>query len=141
MSKTKLSFALRCETAAHFHFRCAYCQSQEAVLGMRFTVDHIIPEILGGASDPQNLCLACWDCNLTKGSRIAALEPQTQSLVPLFHPRKERWEEHFEWHYEGLIVTERTTTGRVTINALELNRDVLVEARTRWMEVGWHPPS
>ena len=108
---------------------------------MRFTVDHIIPEVLGGESEPENLCLACWDCNLAKGARIAAVDPDTQALVPLFHPRRDRWLEHFRWIDEGKIIEGKTPVGRTTVNAVELNRSVVVEARQRWVEVGWHPPS
>ena len=108
---------------------------------MRFTVDHIIPEVLGGKSKPENLCLACWDCNLAKGTRIAAVDPDTQALVPLFHPRRDGWLEHFWWTDEGKIIEGKTPVGRATVNAVELNRSVVVEARQRWVEVGWHPPS
>ena len=110
-------------------------------MGTRFTVDHILPEVLGGTNDPENLCLACWDCNLAKGVRVAALDPATQTLVPLFHPRKDVWLEHFEWVEKGQRVQGKTAVGRGTTAALELNRRVLVEARRRWTEVGWHPPN
>lgn len=141
MSKTKLPFALRREVAAQFNFRCAYCQSQEAVLGMRFTVDHIIPEVFGGGSEMTNLCLACWDCNLAKGQRVAAPDPLTKRLTPLYHPRQQAWQEHFEWENEGLRLVGKTAWGRATIDALTLNREVLLQARRLWIEVGWHPPN
>ena len=140
MSKTKLPLEVRRKVAAHFQFRCAYCQTQEAVAGMRFTVDHIFPEILGGSSEPDNLCLACWDCNLSKGARIAAMDTETHELVPLFQPRKQAWVEHFQWQDGGTVISGRTAIGRATVAALELNRSVLVRARQRWVEVGWHPP-
>lgn len=108
---------------------------------MRFTVDHILPEILGGNSEPDNLCLACWDCNLAKGARIAAIDPDTHELVPLFQPRKQAWLEHFQWQGGGTVVSGRTAIGRATVAALALNRGVLVRARQRWVEVGWHPPT
>lgn len=136
---SRLSLVVRREVAAQFQFRCAYCRSQEAVLGMRFTVDHIVPEVLGGSDDPGNLCLACWECNLTKGTRVAANDPHTHDLVALYHPRRERWRDHFAWQ-EGILIEGRTATGRATIGALELNRAVLIYARRRWVEVGWHPP-
>lgn len=43
--------------------RCAYCGIK---LDARFHVDHIIPVSRGGSNDPENLCLACRDCNLSK---------------------------------------------------------------------------
>lgn len=108
---------------------------------MRFTVDHIVPEMLGGSDDPSNLCLACWDCNLAKGAQIAATDPNARTLVTLYHPRRERWQDHFTWRDAGVLIGGRTATGRATVVALELNRAVLVEARRRWVEVGWHPPA
>ena len=126
--------------AAHFGYRCAYCQTQEAVSGMRFTVDHIIPEVFGGSSEVTNLCLACWDCNLTKGQRVAAADPLTKQLVPLYHPRQQAWREHFEWADAGLHILGKAASGRATVEALILNREVLMRARRLWVEVGWHPP-
>ena len=108
---------------------------------MCFTVDHIVPEVLGGGDDPNNLCLACWDCNLTKGTRVAATDPHTNGLVTLYYPRREKWYDHFAWRDRGILIAGRTVTGRVTVAALELNRTVLLDARQRWVEVGWHPPA
>lgn len=107
---------------------------------MRFTVDHIIPEVLGGGSDPANLCLACWDCNLAKGQRVAATDPVSAQLVLLFHPRQQVWRDHFEWVETGLNIAGKTANGRATVDALGLNREALVQARRLWIEVGWHPP-
>lgn len=107
---------------------------------MQFTVDHIVPSSLSGGNNPDNLCLACWDCNLTKGSRTTATDPDTRNVVSLFHPRAERWQDHLGWSDAGTVIGGRTATGRATVDALELNRTVLVEARRRWVAVGWHPP-
>ena len=107
---------------------------------MHFTVDHIVPEVFGGGSDLQNLCLACWDCNLAKGGRVAATDALTNQLTPLYHPRKQAWQKHFGWEDEGLYIVGRTASGRATVEALTLNREVLVQARQFWTEVGWHPP-
>lgn len=110
-------------------------------MGMRFTVDHIVPQALGGGDEPSNLCLACWDCNLAKGARIAAVDPHTNALVVLYHPHKERWVDHFVWREGGVLIEGRTATGRATASALELNRPALLTARQRWAFVGWHPPN
>ena len=34
----------------------------------------------------------------------------------------------------------RTDIGRVTIIGLNMNNAVIVSARRRWVQVGWHPP-
>jgi hypothetical protein len=33
-----------------------------------------------------------------------------------------------------------TAIGRATIIALNTNNEVIVDARRRWVGVGWHPP-
>jgi hypothetical protein len=107
---------------------------------MRFTVDHIIPESLGGETVAENLCLACWDCNLLKQNRIMGTDPRTDEAAPLYHPWQQKWNEHFRWETEGLFLVGLTPTGRATVNTLRLNRSLLLRARERWIAAGWHPP-
>lgn len=140
MSLTAISPQFRHEIAEKSKNRCAYCLSQQDISGIKFTIDHIIPESLGGETATDNLCLACWDCNLTKQNRISAVDPETDEHVPLFHPNQQEWSEHFHWEANGLIVMGLTSTGRATIASLRLNRPILLRARERWIKVGWHPP-
>lgn len=107
---------------------------------MRLTVDHVIPEALGGTTTVDNLCLACWDCNLAKQNRIAAADPESGEVIPFFHPNKQEWNDHFAWQQGGALIVGLTASGRATVNALALNRLVLVQARKRWIKAGWHPP-
>ena len=136
-----ISPALRRQVAERDAFSCAYCRSQEAVIGSSLTVDHVIPEVLGGSSELSNLCLACWSCNLSKGQRVAATDPETGDMVALFHPTKQIWNDHFTWQAEGSLLQGLSACGRATVNALKLNRLLLVQARKRWVQVGWHPPA
>lgn len=140
MSRSSISPILRRQVAESSRHRCVYCLSQQDVIGGRLTVDHIIPESLGGTTTPENLCLACWDCNLTKQNRIAVIDPQNGEMVPLFHPNQQEWSIHFAWRAEGELMVGLTATGRATISALNLNRPLLVQARRRWIKAGWHPP-
>lgn len=140
MSRTFIPVSLRRRVSKEFRFRCCYCQTQENIVGMRFTIDHIIPEVLGGTTTIDNLCLACWDCNLLKQQRIAAIDPITEIMVTLFHPYQQRWHDHFVWQESGAMIVGLTPTGRATIAALQLNRLLLVQARRRWITAGWHPP-
>lgn len=32
-------------------------------------IDHVVPKSRGGSDKPENLVLACWDCNTAKGAR------------------------------------------------------------------------
>lgn len=140
MSKTYIPLALRQQVRDHFSFRCAYCLSPEWIIGIPFTIDHIIPESLGGETTATNLCLACSACNLIKGTQITAIDPETHQLVPIFHPYHQVWFDHFAWQDNGLRITGLTATGRATVQALKLNRDILVDARRWWIDAGWHPP-
>jgi HNH endonuclease len=112
----------------------------EAVVGTPMEIDHLIPEILGGLTEEDNLWLACPLCNDHKGARVAALDPVTGEVVRLFDPRHQVWQEHFGWADKGDRIIGRSTTGRATVAALNLNRPSLVLARQAWVKVGWHPP-
>lgn len=140
MSQASISPELRNLVAERAYHFCSYCLTQEEVVGLRFTIDHIIAESLGGQTTAENLCLVCWDCNLIKNKRIAALDPDTGNLVALFHPNQQRWHKHFTWREQGAILVGITSSGRATVEALRLNRPLLVQARKRWIEAGWHPP-
>ncbi|MEJ5308454.1 MAG: HNH endonuclease [Anaerolineae bacterium] len=119
---------------------CAYCQTTEANTGQPMTVDHILPQSSGGETVFENLCFACRRCNEFKGSTTAALDPLTGEIVPLFHPRQQVWTEHFQWDAFGTLLVGLTAVGRATIVALNMNNPVIVDARRRWVSVGWHPP-
>src|SRR6476620_4799388 len=80
------------ERAAH---RCEYCHAPEAVFNFPFEVEHIIPVALGGPNGASNLALACRSCNLRKATHRSGIDPMSEAVVPLFHPRRDRWEEHF----------------------------------------------
>ncbi|MCP5087453.1 MAG: HNH endonuclease [Rhodobacteraceae bacterium] len=140
MSRSRIAPELRRIVAIRSGHRCAYCLTNEQIAGGYFTLDHIIPLSLGGTTTSENLCLACWDCNLIKGSRIAGLDPDTDIMVPLFHPYKQRWNRHFSWQAEGLLIVGLSPTGRATVNILKLNRPPLANARRFWIQAGWHPP-
>ena len=75
-------------------------------------VEHIIPKMHGGADAFDNLALACIDCNLHKGPNLTGIDPRTKRVTKLFHPRLQRWDEHFEWHI--LYLVGKTTIGRTT---------------------------
>ena len=41
------------------------------------------------------------------------------SRVRLFHPRQDRWDEHFERN--GVLIVGRTAVGRATVGLLKMN--------------------
>jgi hypothetical protein len=88
-----------------------------------------------------NLCLACWRCNLIKRDRIAAADSESGVIVRLFNPRQQQWPDHFTRQQGGLTIAGLTPTGRATVAALRLNRAALVSARRLWIRARWHPPA
>ena len=60
---------LRFEILKRDQFRCRYCGRGEAD-GAKLHVDHVIPVLVGGRNDPENLATACADCNLGKSARM-----------------------------------------------------------------------
>ncbi len=142
MSKSPISTRLREQVRrrAERPLRCGYCQSQERVTGVRLTIDHILPESLGGITMLDNLCLACWECNLRKGSRVSGFDEQTQREPRLFNPVTDEWDSHFTWAADGIEIHGLTAIGRATIDTLQLNRSALTRSRRLWYAAGWHPP-
>lgn len=114
--------------------RCEYCQFPEPAARLPFQVDHIIPEKHRGPTTLENLALSCFSCNTHKGPNLGGLDPRTGELTRLFHPRRDRWEDHFAW--EGPVLIGRTAIGRVTIQVLCINDADAIAVRQSLLEEG-----
>lgn len=101
-------------------------------------VDHIDPM---GSDELENLCLACWNCNNHKRQATEVVDPQTGERTIMFNPRTQIWGEHFEWINSATMIRGLTPVGRATVARLKMNRPVVVVARQRWVEGGYHPPT
>jgi 5-methylcytosine-specific restriction endonuclease McrA len=100
--------------------RCEYCRlHQDDSPLAALHVEHVIPRKHGGSDDLDNLALACIDCNLHKGSNLTGIDPRTKEVAALFHPRRQRWRDHFEW--DGIYLRGRTAVGRTTVRVLNIN--------------------
>jgi len=119
--------------------RCEYCGLFQTGQEAQFHVDHIQPMAGGGATALENLALACVSCSLRKGARRKAPDPLTRKQAALFHPRNQRWSDHFQW--KGCRVAGRTPTGRATVDALKMNRLLAQAIRSEEALRGRHPPS
>jgi hypothetical protein len=108
--------------------RCEYCRFAQAGQEATFHIDHIVPRREGGATTFDNLALACVSCSLRKAARTSAADPSTGDIVPLYHPRVERWPEHFTTT-TSFLIRGRTPTGRATIDALQMNRLLAIAIR------------
>jgi hypothetical protein len=99
--------------------RCEYCGTRQCDDRLPFQVDHIIAEFHHGITALENLAWSCFDCNVYKGTNLAGVDPSSNRIVPLFNPRNEHWNEHFEW--SGPRLTAKSPTGRATIEVLRIN--------------------
>ena len=106
---------------------CEYCQLHESEPAFVHQIEHIIARKHHGATIPENLCLACFECNEFKGSNIAGIGPETGDLTRLFHPRVDVWSEHFRWG--GIKLIGLTAIGRTTVDVLNINEFERLEHR------------
>jgi hypothetical protein len=116
--------------------KCEYCRFPVLHAWLPFQIDHIIAEKHGGQTDAGNLALSCFYCNSFKGPNIAGIDPDgdPEIAVQLFHPRKQLWDEHFEW--AGAVLNGISPTGRTTISVLRINDSDAIEFRQLLIDTG-----
>ena len=117
---------------------CEYCRMAQSERFVRFHVDHIIATKHGGTDDEDNLCLACYKCNAYKGSNVAALDPLTGNATKLYHPRNQRWDDHFEINPDATL-SGLSPEGRTTIFVLRMNDVKRVRQRLGELMIGEYP--
>lgn len=111
--------ALRREVAQRAGHACEYCRVHENDTFFGCEIEHIISLKHGGVTESTNLAYACLFCNRHKGTDIAAIDRDTGELCRLFHPRHDRWSDHFA--VEGTTIRPLTAVGRTTARLLMLN--------------------
>lgn len=117
---------------------CEYCGLPQELTVLPHEVDHIRSLKHDGQTTSENLALACFQCNSFKGANVAGYDPMTDTLQPLFNPRKNDWQDHFEWN--GVELLGKTAIGRTTIAVLRINHPDRVETRRSIDEAGaFHP--
>lgn len=108
--------------------RCEYCRlKQDHEPSRVFHVEHIIAQQHRGGDEEGNLALACQLCNLLKGTNLTSLDPDTNALTRLFHPREDDWDEHFR--VDGPRILGLTDKGRTTVWLLEMNAEERIALR------------
>lgn len=122
--------------AAH---RCEYCRAPEVVFNSAFEVEHVIPASREGPSREDNFALSCRSCNAHKATRTAAVDARTGETARLFHPRTDRWADHFQVNRETAHVEGLTDVGRTTAECLQMNGDLQCAARAYWVRLGLFP--
>jgi hypothetical protein len=114
--------------------RCEYCHLPDWIeLAGPFHVEHIIARQHRGSDELANLAWACSRCNAHKGTNLSAIDPNTRKVVPLFSPRDQDWEHHFQG---GAIIRGKSPSGRATAWLLQMNAQRRVELRSELIRQG-----
>lgn len=114
--------------------RCEYCRLPEILGDVPFHVEHIVAKQHKQDDDPSNLALACDRCNLFKGPNLTSIDPETDEIANLYHPRKDVWSDHFMFRDAEFVGL--TPTGRATIQLLQMNAKPRLELRQRLLADG-----
>ena len=117
--------------------RCEYCLMPARYAVKSHEVDHIRAEKHGGLTVESNLCLSCFQCNRHKGSDLTSIDPITGTVVLLFHPRQDAWDQHFVLN--GTIIEPLTPSGRATVRLLQMNEADSVGDREVLLRLGRYP--
>jgi hypothetical protein len=119
--------------------RCEYCLLHAEDAYSPHQIDHIISRKHGGLTNADNLAYACLRCNAWKGSDIGSIDPLTGRFVRLFHPRMQRWQDHFE--LKGPVINSLSEEGAATVRLLKLNLDKRIAERRLLIAAGRYPPT
>jgi len=114
---------------------CEYCRlPQSAAPFLAFHIEHIraTQHIQNDSLD--NLGLACPHCNLHKGPNLTTLSVESGDIVPLFHPRQQFWDDHFQ--INRARVQGRTEVGKATAKLLKMNERDQIEIRAALIQGG-----
>jgi len=129
---------LRQQVRARAGGRCEYCRiHQDQDPFFTFPIDHVVARQHGGLETLENLCLSCFRCNAHKGPNLASIDPDTVATVLLFHPRRDRWDDHFHW--DGPQLVGDTPTGRATVRCLAMNHPDAIVLRELLIAEGNFP--
>lgn len=114
---------------------CEYCLLPQFDGHYLHHVDHIVPRQHDGKTALENLALACWRCNLNKGTNVGTFDSETGKLTRFFNPRADIWTEHFLFDEGGEIIP-LTAEARVTARILKFNDAERLEERRELIEAG-----
>ena len=131
---SRVSAALRREIRLRADGRCEYCRHPDALAGVRFEAEHIVPVKLQGEATFDNTAWACFQCNRFKGAAVAGYDHEGADVVRLFNPRRDEWDAHFSM--DNGVIRPHTRIGRITTEVLRLNDPRRIDARRILMSRG-----
>lgn len=116
---------------------CEYCLIHQDDAHFSFHVDHIVSRKQRGPTTSANLALACLRCNVAKGTDPGAFIGRPRRLVRVFHPRQDRWTEHFR--LAAARICPLTDVGEATVQLLNLNAGDRLLLRRTLIKAGRYP--
>jgi len=129
---TRVDTVLADQVRQRARHRCEYCLMPQEGHQLTFPIDHIIAQQHRGETTLENLALSCVRCNSHKGPNLTGIDPDTDQLTRLFHPRTDRWQDHFQ--LVGPVITGRTAIGRTTVELLTINDPAYIALRESLIE-------
>ncbi|PZO46401.1 MAG: HNH endonuclease [Phormidesmis priestleyi] len=135
MSKTYVPVSLRRLVFERAQNNCEYCLNPASLALATHQIDHIIAEKHGGKTVTENLALSCVLCNMAKGSDIASVDPKSNEIARFYHPRQDRWMDHFRLNAKTGQIEALTSVGRATAQLLQLNRPKSISERLLLLQV------
>lgn len=130
--------ATRARVVARARQACEYCLLPQSAYDLTFNIDHVVARQHRGRDDESNLALACPRCNRKKGTKLSAVDPQSRDPVALYHPRRDKWADHFR--LIGATITGITPVGRATVLLLDMNAPDRISLRTSLIAAGEFQP-
>lgn len=137
---SEISAELESKIRSESKYRCGYCLVPQKLVSYKLEVEHIFPKGKGGSDVEENLWLACRQCNLNKAMKTHGFDAITVRRRKIFNPRTQVWSKHFIWSEDKTEIIGKTSCGRATVSALQLNSDLQRTAREFWKLTGIFPP-
>jgi hypothetical protein len=130
--------ALREQVRSRAYQVCEYCLIHQQQAWYSHQIDHIISRKHGGRITFDNLALACSICNNAKGSDLGSLTRREGVLIRFYHPRHDKWAEHFRLSDDGMIAP-LTEVGEVTCRIFGFNARRQLQERRALLRAGDFP--
>ena len=133
----RISDAIRQQVSERAYRVCEYCLIHEDDTFWGCHLDHVVSRKHDGSDELENLAFACALCNANKGSDIASLAENPPKLTPLFHPRRDKWLEHFL--LANSLIETISAPGEATAKILKLNHPNRIAERKTLAQAGRYP--
>ncbi len=132
-----VSVRLRRLVIQRAHEICEYCLIHQDDACFSFHIDHIVSRKQRGPTTSANLALSCLRCNVAKGTDPGCFIGRPPRLIPLYHPRLNRWDLHFR--LAAARIVPHSDEGEATVRLLDLNAADRLLLRKTLIKAGRYP--